>query len=80
MSCEHFLTAFFIWAMAIECAGIGMQQLESAMQRAAGLMSQHGWPVPSGRCWKVAVGQASRAATTPDFAFRDLVRCARVLR
>jgi hypothetical protein len=55
-------------------AGLGMQALEAAMQHAALLMPQHGWPVPPERCWKVAVSQASRAATTPDFAFRDLVR------
>jgi hypothetical protein len=52
-----------------------MQALEAALQHAAVLMPQHGWPVPPERCWKVAVSQASRAATTPDFAFRDLVRC-----
>jgi hypothetical protein len=51
-----------------------MQQLEAAIQRATSLMPLHGWPVPPAQCWKVAVGQASRAATTPDFPFKDLVR------
>lgn len=44
------------------------------MQRAVSLMPQNGWPVLPERCWKMAVGQASRAATYPDFAFGDLVR------
>jgi hypothetical protein len=51
-----------------------MQQLEAAMQQASSIMPQHGWPVPPERAWKQCVQQASRAATTPDFAFRDLVR------
>lgn len=51
-----------------------MQQLDVAMQRASSIMPQHGWPVPPECCWKMAVSQASRAATTPDFAFKDLVR------
>lgn len=71
---KRLLIACIVCFLPTTHSGISLDKLEAAMQRASSILPQHGWPVPPARCWKLAVAQASRAATHPDFLFRDLVR------